>query len=179
MGLEAGALALVVSTGAEDLGRLALAGHRGRISARASDGDFGAPVDLPAAPVDTGEARDLLAATYAAADYAAARAALVVHALRRALGDLGALFLRAAWSVGGFEERDGRILHRNGLAALGAGEAIAAGRTVAAGTGAMLGSAPPFEVPQEDARWIWEEAGILARWASMEPLGNRSGEIEG
>lgn len=177
LGLESGALALVVSAGAEDLGRLALVSHRERISARTAAADFGSPADLPAAPVDTGEARDLLVATAAVANYAAGRAALLVYALRRALGEVGALGLRAAWPVGGFEERDGWVLHRKDLAAAGAGDALTVGRTVAVGTGGMLESAPLFEVPEKDGRWAWEEAGLLERWAILEPLGGRSGEM--
>ena len=177
LGLEPGALAFVVSAGGEDLGRLALAIHHERISARTAAGDFGAPENLPAAPVDTGEARDLLAATAAAANYAAGRAALLSYALRRALGEAGTLRLRAAWAVGGFEERDGQVLHRNHLAAAGAGETLVAGLTVAAGTGGMLGSAPTFEVLEEDERWAWEEAGLLERLATLEQLGGRSGEV--
>ena len=173
LGLDPGALALAVSVGSEDLGRLAIAGHRERILARASGGDFGAPIDLPAAPVDTEEARDLLAATGAVANYAAGRAALVLYALRQVLReDAGALHLRAAPLIGGLEERDGHVSHRNGLAAVGAGEALIVGRTVAAGTDGMLRSAPSFEVPEEDGRWAWEEAGILTRWATLESLGD-------
>ena len=173
LGLDPRALALVVSAGAEDLGRLALVGHRERILTRSSSGEFGAPVDLPAAPVDAEEARDLLAATGAAANYAAGRAALVLYALRRALRGAGTLRLRAAWVVGGFEERNGWVLHRNNLAAVGAGEALVAGQTVAAGTGGMLGSTPSFEAQEEAGQWVWEEAGVLKRWAVLEPLGNR------
>jgi tRNA-splicing ligase RtcB len=173
LGLEAGALALVVLVGAEDLGRLALAGHRERIFARTASGDFGVPGDLPVAPVDSEEARDLLAATGAAANYAAGRLALVVYALRRALGgDVGALRLRVAWKTGGLEKRNGTILHRDGLAAAKEAEALVSGRSVAAGTGEMLESAPPFDVAEEDGRWPWEEAGILTRLATLEPLGN-------
>jgi tRNA-splicing ligase RtcB len=177
LGLEPGALAFVVSAGAEDLGRLALASHRERISARTVAGDFGAPEDLPAAPVDSEEARDLLAATAAAANYATGRTALLSYALRQALVEAGTLGLRAAWVVGGFEERDGRVLHRNYLAAAGAGDALAAGVTVAAGTGGMLNSAPTFEVLEEDGQWAWEEAGLLKRWAILKSLGGRSGEV--
>ncbi len=175
LGLEPGALALVVSAGAEDLGRLAFAAHRERILARILDEDFDAPAGLPAAPVDYQEARDLVedlfAAARAATNYSAGRAALVLYALRRALRDAGALDPRAAWEIGGIQERDGQVLHRNGLAAAGAGEVLVAGRTVAVGTGVMLGSAPPFEAPEESGRWVWEEAGILARLATLEPLG--------
>jgi tRNA-splicing ligase RtcB len=183
-GLDAGALTLVVSAGAEDLGRLALASHRERVLARVLNEQFGAPVDLPAVPVDTEEARDLsadlFAATYAAANYAAGRAALVVYALRRALReDVRSLRLCAAWSVGGLEKRDGAVLHRKGLAAIGNGGVMVSGRSVAAGTGKMLESAPPFDVIEEDARWPWEEAGILVRSAILEPLGNGSGMVGG
>lgn len=175
MGLEAGALALVISAGAEDLGRLALAGHRERILRRASRESFSDPDDLLAVPADTGETRDLLhdlfTATHAATNYAAGRASLILYALRRALGDTaGALNLRAAWTVGGLEERDGAILHRNGLAAVEVGEALVSGRSVAAGTGGMLGSAPSFEAAEEEGRWPWEEVGVLERWAILEQL---------
>lgn len=175
MGLEAGALALVISAGAEDLGRLVLAGHRERILRRASRESFSDPDDLLTVPADTGETRDLLhdlfAATHAAANYAAGRASLILYALRRGLGDItGVLNLRATWTVGGLEERDGAILHRNGLAAAEAGEALVSGRSVAAGTGGMLGSAPPFEAAEEDGRWPWEEVGVFERWAILEQL---------
>lgn len=179
LGIEVGSLALVVRVGAEDLGRISLASHRERISVRASNEDFGAPVDLPAAPVETGEARDLVVAVQTAANYAAGRAALIVYALRRALADAGDLRLRAAWKIGGLEERDGKALHRNGLAAVGVSEAFIAGRMVAAGTGELLGSAPPFEAPEKDGRWVWEEAGILTRWMALEPLGKDSGGVGG
>ncbi len=173
IGLEAGASALVVLVGAEDLGRLSLAGHRERILARTASGIFGDPGDLPAAPADSEEARDLLAATGAAANYAAGRLALVIYALRRALeSDVGALRLRVAWKIGGLEERNGTILHRDGLAAAKEAEALVPGRSVAAGTGGMLESAPPFDVAEEDGRWPWEEAGILTRLATLEPLGD-------
>jgi hypothetical protein len=173
LGLDPKALTLVVSVRAEDLGRLALVGHRERILTRSSSGEFGAPIDLPAAPVDTEEARDLLAATGVVANYAVGRAALVLYALRRALRDAGTLRLRAAWMVGGFGERDGWVLHRNNLAAVEVGEALVTGRTAAVGTGGMLGSAPPFEAQEEAGRWVWEEAGVLKRWAVLEPLGDR------
>ncbi len=179
LGLDPGALALVVSTGAEDLGRLALSGHRERILARVWQRDFGAAADLPAAPVDTEEARDLMVATAAMQNYVAVRASLTVYALRRALKDAGALALQAAWRVGGLEEQDGLVVHREGLAAAGAGEALVAERTVTAGTGGMMRSAPPFGGFEEDGRWTWEEAGLLMRRAVLEPLGNESGEAVG
>jgi tRNA-splicing ligase RtcB len=166
LGLEPGMLALVVSAGAGDLGRLALAGHRERIAGRG--GDFGAEEDLPAAPVETEEAADLLAATGAAANFADGRAALLVYALRRALGDVvGDLSLRAAWRVGGIEDRDGSLVHRRDLAAAGDGEALVSGGGVVAGTGKMAGSAPPFGAPEDDGRHPWEEAGVLERWADL------------
>jgi tRNA-splicing ligase RtcB (3'-phosphate/5'-hydroxy nucleic acid ligase) len=179
LGLEVGALALVVRVGAEDLGRLSLASHYERISTRASSEEFGALTNLPAAPTDTEEAKDLMITAHAAANYAAGRATLFVYALRRALGDVGGLHLRAAWAVGGLEERDGRTLHRNDLVVLGDGEVLVAGIGVAAGTGAMLGSAPPFEAPEREGHWAWEEAGVLERWATLGPLGRSSGEVGG
>lgn len=173
MGLEVGALAFVISAGAEDLGRLAFAGHRERILARTMSGDFDPSVDLPTALVETEEARDLLAASGAVMNYAAGRVALIVYALRRALRvDVGALRLRAAWRVGGAEERNGAVLHRSGVAAAEDGEALVSGRTIAVATGGMLGSAPPFATPEQDGRWPWEEAGVLVQWAILEPLDN-------
>jgi hypothetical protein len=55
-------------------------------------------------------------------------------------------------------------------------EALVAGRTVVVGTGEMLGSAPPFDVAEKDGWWPWEEAGILTRWAILEPLEKRAVE---
>ena len=174
-GLEEGALALVVDVGAEDLGRLALAGHRERIVARTVHGDFGSPEGLPAAPAYTEEAADLRSAAGAAAGYAAGRAALVLYALRRAMRDLTPLPFRAAWSVGGLEgEEGGRHLHRDGLAAVGEGGLLVSGLRVAAGGGRMFGSAPPFGVLEQEGKWPWEEAGLCAGVSVLEPLGGRS-----
>lgn len=172
MSLDPRVVVLVVSAGAEDLGRLALAGHRERILTRVTSGDFDAPLEFPAAPVDTEEAVDLLTTTASATNYAAGRASLLVYVLRRALRNDGTLRLRAAWTVGGLEEWNGLVLHRNGLAAVGVGEVVVSGRTVAVGTGGILDSAPPFETPKEDGRWVWEEAGLLTRQAILEPLGD-------
>lgn len=175
LGVEAGALALVARVGAGDLGRLALAVHRDRILGRVRGGDFGAGEDLPAAPVETEEAADLLAALAASAGFADGRAALAVYALRRALGDVaGDLRPRAAWTVGGVErdERGDRFLHRRGLAAVVGGEALAAGSRVVVGTGKMWGSAPPFGVTESEGRWPWEEAGLLERLADLGLLGS-------
>ena len=172
LGLEPGSLALVVSAGAGDLGRLALTGHRERIAGRGSD--FGAEEDLPAAPAGTEEAADLLAAVGATANFADGRAALLVYALRRALTDtVGALSLRAAWRVGGIEERDGSLVHRKHLAAAGEGEVLVSGGGVVAGTGKMVGSVPPFGAPEDEGRHPWEEAGVLERWADLDPTEGR------
>ena len=176
LGLEMGALVFAVAAGAEDLGRLCLASHRERISARASSGDFATSDHLPATPIDSQEARDIVAAACAAANYAAGRAALVVYALRRALEDIGVLNLRAAWMIGGVDERDGQARHRNGLVALEAGEVFVGDSSVSAGTGRMMESVPPFEA-LKDERWVWEEAGILTRWATLVAL-RSSGEAE-
>lgn len=172
LGLDPGSLAFVVLAGAEDLGRLAIVAHRERISARVASGaDLGSTRDLPAAPRDTEEARDLVSAATATANYAAGRAALLVYALRRSLGDIaGALDLRAGWTVGGLAETGGLLLHRSALGAVGEGDAIVSGRAVAVGTGAALGSAPPFGTPEtDDGGWPWEEAGLLVRWAALSP----------
>ena len=165
--LDPGSLALVTTVGSGDLGRLALATHRDRISSRG----FAAPGSLPAAPVETEEAEDLLAAASAAANYAAARAALQIFLLRRALGELmGGLRIVAVWRVGGLQRREGLLVHYQNLAAVGSGEAMVAGKSVAAGTGAVFGSAPAFGVEEREGRWAWEEAGLLERRATLESL---------
>jgi tRNA-splicing ligase RtcB len=174
-GLEPGMLAIVVSVGAGDLGRLALAGHRERIAGRVRGGDFGAEEDLPAAPVETGEAADLLAALHAAANFADGRAALLLYALRRALGDVArALSLRAAWRVGGMEARNGSSVHRGDLAAAGDGEVLVSGGSVVAGTGKMSGSVPPFGAAEDGGSHPWEEAGLLEQWAELDPPEGKS-----
>lgn len=172
--LEEGTLALVVEVGAEDLGRLALAGHRERIVARTFHGDFGSPEGLLAAPVGTEEAADLQSAAGAAAGYAAGRATLVLYALRRSLRDLTPMRLGAAWPIGGLEKEGENRLHRDGLAAVGEGGIGVSGLRVAAGTGKMFRSVPPFGVEAKRASWPWEEAGLCAGVAVLEPLGGRS-----
>jgi tRNA-splicing ligase RtcB len=176
LGLEPSMLALVVSAGAGDLGRLALAAHRERILGRIrGETDFGAEDDLPAAPAETEEAADLLAAVRAASNFADGRAARTLYALRRVLGEFaGRLSLRAAWRVGGIEDREGSLVHRRDLAAAGEGEAVVSGGSVAAGTGKMSESVPPFGAPQDDGRLPWEEAGVLERWAELSPPESRA-----
>jgi tRNA-splicing ligase RtcB len=170
--LEQGALALTVEAGAGELGRIALSVHRERILSRIRAGiDFDAEDDLPAAPLDSEEAADLLAATHAAANFADGRASLTLHALRRALADItGELRPVASWSIGGFQERDGSMVHRRGLARISGGGVMASGDSVAAGTGARLGSAPPFQVAEIGETWPWEEVGLLERVATLEDL---------
>ena len=175
LGLRPGTLALVVSVGAGDLGRLALAGHRERILGRVRGGDLGAEEDLPAAPAPSEEAADLLSAIYAAANFADGRAALLLYALRRAVGAAaGGLDVRAAWRVGGMEERDGFPLHRRNLAAANRGEVLVSGGNLVAGTGKMCASVPPFGAPEDDGRHPWEEAGLLERWAVLDPPEGKS-----
>jgi tRNA-splicing ligase RtcB (3'-phosphate/5'-hydroxy nucleic acid ligase) len=176
LGLERGMLALVVRAGAGALGRLALSAHRDRILGRIRVGaDFGAQDDLPAAPAETEEAADLMAAAAAAANFADGRAARALYALRRILGDVtGGLSLRAAWRVGGIENRAGSLVHRRGLAVVGEGEVLVSGGSVAVGTGKMFGSAPPFCAPEDDGRHPWEEAGVLERWADLDPTEGRA-----
>lgn len=167
LGLDPGVLAVVADVGSGELGRRALEGHRARISTRESD----APEGLPAARAGTEEVADLLYASRASANYVSVRAALFLYALRRALGDVaGSLTARASWSIGGLEEDGSLLLHRRGLAALGAGEVLAAGDAVAAARGGMLGSAPPFGAGEYGDRWPWEEAGLLERLVALEPL---------
>ena len=169
--LRPGMLALVIRVGAGDLGRLAVALHRDRIFTRIRAGiDLGAEDDLPAAPAGSEEAADLLAAVRAASNFADARAARAIYALRRVLGGtVGGLDLRASWRVGGVEERDGSLVHRRDLAAAGQGDPLVSGGVLAVGTGKMWRSAPPFGVPEDDGRWPWEEAGLLERWAVLDP----------
>jgi tRNA-splicing ligase RtcB len=168
LGLEPGVLAIVIRIDGGDLGRLALAAHRERLQARQEE--FGAMLDLPAAPTESGEAQDLLAALYAAANFADARAARTVWTLRRLLGEAaGGLDIRAAWRIGGVEERDGRLVHRRGLALVEDGGALVCGRYAALGTGNMFSSAPPFGVFEVEDRWPWEEAGLMERLAALDP----------
>ena len=171
LGVRRGLLALVVRAGAGDLGRLALGTHRARISSRIKAGvDFGAADDLPSAPLEAEEAADLVAAARAASNFADARAARAVYALRRVLGEVvGGLEVRAAWKVGGIEVCDGALIHRDNLAAVAETAVIVSGGAVAAGTGKMWRSAPPFGVPEDEGRWPWEEAGLLERWAELDP----------
>ena len=171
LGVRRGMLALLVRAGAGDLGRLALGTHRARIFTRIRSGvDFGAGDDLPAAPLEAEEAADLVAAARAVSNFSDARAARAVYALRRVLGDVvGGLELRAAWRVGGIEVRDGVLIHRNNLVAVAEGGVLVSGGAVAAGKGKMWRSAPPFGAPEGEGRWPWEEAGLLERWAELDP----------
>ena len=168
LGLEEGAIALLVRVDAGDLGRLALAAHKERMLSRS--GDFGAAHELPAAPVGSGEAEDLIAALNAAANFADARTARALWMLRRVLGGAaGGLDIRAAWRSGGIEDRDGLLVHRRGLALAEDGHVLVCGSYAAAGTGNMWSSAPPFGIPGEEDRWPWEEAGLLERLAMLDP----------
>jgi RNA-splicing ligase RtcB len=169
LGLIPGALVLSVSTTSEDLGRLALAIHRERILNRVWSGDFGSTAELPAAPLETEEAADLLAATQAIVNYADARAALRLYELRRALVGEGELSLRGAWRLGGLAREAGCLLHRRNLAAVTRGNVLTARNFLVVGTGAMRESAPPFGPDVEEDIWAWEEAGLLERVASLEP----------
>ena len=171
LGLERGMLALVVRVGAGDLGRLALSAHRERILGRIRGGtDFGAQDDLPAAPAETEEAADLVAAVVAASNFADGRAARTLYALRRVLRDVaGGLRVRAAWRVGGIETFGGALVHRRDLATVGEGEVLVSAGSVAAGTGKMSRSAPPFGAPGDGGEHPWEEAGLLERWADLDP----------
>ena len=172
LGIGSGTLVLCVSAGAGDLGRLALAGHRHRIMNRVRRGDFGADLDLPAAPVGSEEAEDLLAAINGTSNFADGRSALTLYALRRALSDtFGGLDIRASWTVGGFEERDGLLVQRQYLVGRSAGEACVCGDDVVAGTDELIWSVPPFEALEEEGVWSWEEVGLLERWVDLESLG--------
>jgi tRNA-splicing ligase RtcB (3'-phosphate/5'-hydroxy nucleic acid ligase) len=168
--LSTGALALSLETGPEDLGRIALTAHRERILDRIWSEDFGATTELPAAPLETEEAADLLAATRAIANYADARAALRLYELRRAIDGEGRLELRAAWRLGGLAQEGGLLLHRRNLATVKREDALVTRSFVAAGTGAMRASAPSFGPNPEEDSWAWEEAGLLERVASLDPV---------
>src|SRR5215208_4319039 len=121
---------------------------------------------LPAAV----EADDLVAALYAAANFADARASRALWMVRRALGGAaGGLEICAAWRTGGVEVREGRMVHRRDLAWAESGRVLVCGSYAAAGTGNMWASAPPFGVPEEEGRWPWEEAGLLERLAMLHP----------
>lgn len=171
LGLSSGALVLCVRTASEDLGRIALAAHRERILGRIWSGEFGATAELPAAPLETVEAADLLAAARAIANYADARAALRLYELRQALAGEGGITLQAAWRLGGLSQEDGLLLHRRNLAAVERGNTLVAWDSVALGTGAMRGSAPPFGTSFEEDPWAWEEAGLLERVVFLGPVG--------
>ena len=171
LGLEEGVIALVVRVDAGDLGRLALAAHRERMMSRARSGEFGAAHELPTAPAGSGEAEDLVAALNAAVNFADARVARALWMLRRVVGGAaGGLDIRAAWRTGGIEEQEGRLVHRRGLASAENARVLVCGNYAATGTGNMWASAPPFGVPEEEGRWPWEEAGLLERRATLDPL---------
>ena len=169
LGLIPGALVLSVNATSEDFGRLALATHRKRILNRVWSGDFGSTVELPAAPLETEEAADLLAATQAIANYVDARAALRLYELRRALAGEGELSLRGAWRMGGLAWEVGCLLHRRNLATVERDNVLVARNFVVVGSGAMHESAPPFGPNVEEDIWAWEEAGLLERVACLEP----------
>lgn len=164
LGLYEGALVLAGSVGAGELGRLAREGHRQRMLSR----DFGDAEHLVAAPTGTEEAADFVAAVGAAAGYAAARASLLVYALRRAMEEVaGGLELVACWGVGGLQEGAGAVLHRRSLVRLEAGTPLVCGDVLARGTGSMLNSAPPFG-PYGSGEKVWEEVGLLEPVAWLE-----------
>ena len=171
IGMESGRLFLSLRVGAGDLGRLAISGHRERMLGRIWSGSFDTDPEMPAAPAGSEEAVDFLAAANAAANFADGRAALLIYVLRRALEEAaGWLVPAASWTIGGIEERDGALIHRKNLAVAGEEKILCTGSSVAAGTGKMWGSAPPFEVPEDQGRWPWEEAGLLERLAKLDPL---------
>lgn len=175
LGLEPGMFVISARITAGDLGRLAFASHDERISDRLENGVFDPAGDLRAAPLDTEEASEFLAASGSVANFADGRAALCLHVLRRALaGTVGEMDVLAAWRIGG---ATGSSLHRSGLAALGRGEVFvcgperAEGGEVCVGTGTMYASGPPFGVRERDGRWPWEEAGLVERLARLERPG--------
>jgi tRNA-splicing ligase RtcB len=170
LNLSFGALTLSVETIPEDLGRITLTAHRERILDRLWKEDFGSTAELPAAPLEAEEASDLLAATRAIANYADAKAALRLYELRRALAGEDRLELRAAWRLGGLAQEDGLLLHRRNLATVEREDVLVARSFVTSGTGAMRASAPPFGPNPDEDSWVWEEAGLLERVASLGPV---------
>jgi RNA-splicing ligase RtcB len=167
IGLYEGALVFEASVGAGELGRISLDGHRQRMVSR----DFGDAERLVAAPADTEEAVDLTASMRAADGYAAARASLLLYALRRAVKEeTGGLDLISCRLTGGVEEREGSTLHRSLLARLSRDATLECGGMLCRGIGSMLGSAPAFgpHETQAGGRWAWEEAGLLERIARLE-----------
>ena len=172
LGIGSGTLILTVGAKAEDLGGLALDGHRHRIMNRVRSGDFGAELDLPAAPVGSEEAEDLWAATNGISNFADGRAALTLYALREALSDvLGGLKICTSCTVGGLEERGIATIHRKNLAGRGVEEATVCGGDVVSGTEEMLESVPSFVASKDEGATPWEEAEILERWVDLESLG--------
>lgn len=172
LGIDYGALVLTVEAGAEDLGRLVLDGHRSRILSRVKSGEFGADLDLPAAPIESEEAQDLLAGVNGASNFADSRASLTLYALRQALSySFGDLNIRASWTVGGFEKCDGSMIQRQNLTGCEAEEVSVCGEDVVVGMGEMLGSVPPFGAKEEEDVWPWEEAEVLERRVSLQLLG--------
>jgi tRNA-splicing ligase RtcB (3'-phosphate/5'-hydroxy nucleic acid ligase) len=172
LGVEAGMLAVEVTAGAGELGRISSALHRERVVDRVENGDFDAPEGLPVAPLETEEARDAARKSRAAANYADGRVALALYALRRAMRKMaGNLDVRAAWRVGGVEETESFVAHRRGFAGVGGGDPVVSGGVLSGGVGTMYANAPPFGMTVEDGRWLWEEAGLLERWADLDLLG--------
>ena len=43
-----------------------------------------------------------------------------------------------------------------------------------AGTGKMSGSVPPFGALEDGGGHLWEEAGLLERWAGLDPPEGKS-----
>lgn len=173
LGVERGSLVLVLRSGAGELGSIAQDAHRRRIRARVDE--FGVEASPVAAPRDSGETWDLLAATGAAANLADGRMALLIHAARRAiLESAGEARICAAWRIGGLQNtaENEAITHRARLAAVGEGRALVSisstGGVIGCGTGNMYASAPVFGVEASGGRDVWEEAGIFARWARIE-----------
>jgi hypothetical protein len=172
LGLEPGSLAMVVRSGAGELGRLAISSHRDRIQSRA--GEFGMERGPVAAPLDSEEALDLISAANAAANFADGRMATTLHAIQHSVTEaVGEPRIRASWRVGGIQEDGGVATHRAGLASVAEGRAVVSGGVLGCGTGNMYRSAPPFGVMESDGRHAWEEAGLLVRWARLEMFEDR------
>jgi hypothetical protein len=161
--VPAGALLFVVRAGCGEAGRLALSAHREHVAA----GEFDSPGGLRIAPLWSREAEDFGVALGSLSNLAAARTAVSLYVLRRALaGMAGELRPLAVWGSGGLEARGEERLHRSRLAAVGEGEIFVCGGQIATGTGDMMDSVPEFGAPEE-----WEEAGLLERRLELSPLG--------
>ncbi|WP_119069507.1 hypothetical protein [Rubrobacter indicoceani] len=178
-GFEAEGLLLFLSVGAGELGRLVFSLHRERFRSRILTRDFdfvrdpsGGVASLCVGPSESEEAGDFVAASASTANFSDALSALSLFVVRRALGGvLGGIEIRSSWRCGGILQRDGLMLHRDGLAAVEADGVFVCGGNLCSGKGEMESSAPSFYAPEPEGRWPWEEAGLVGRLARLKGFG--------